>query len=191
MMSPALTAPTSAQPRDNSKLLLDAGFGATKVVWLCRSFMVLGIVPLVSAPNVLTSLTNVAGELEPLDARIALASLLFGVGLLMTVGLWLYLGLYVTRLTRTKSDAFVSFAGVFRTYTRRIPVDCFRDGGEHEGRTHIYSTGLRVDAPYRTARVRGWWLPLILDQQAETFDGAGLDRLIADGKRRAHALNAA
>lgn len=185
MITANLAAPHTDISSKAGKLLLDAGWQATKVVWVCRTLAALGVIPLASAPSVLTSLADIHGQLEPLDARIALSSLLFGVGLLMTVGTWLYLNLYVTRLTHTQSHALVTFPGIFRSYTRSIPRSRLYGGAEHEGRMHIYSTGLRVEAPYRTVRIHGWWFPLILDQQGSHVDDVGIERLIRNGNKLA------
>ncbi|MEL6292187.1 MAG: hypothetical protein AAFQ44_10365, partial [Pseudomonadota bacterium] len=68
-------------------VIVEAGWQSTKLRLIALLFMGAGLVGLYFTPEILMSLTDVDGNLEPLDARIGLGGLIGGASLLATVGM--------------------------------------------------------------------------------------------------------
>ncbi|MEO0792962.1 MAG: hypothetical protein AAFY27_10500 [Pseudomonadota bacterium] len=162
-------------------VIVEAGWQSTKLRLIALLFMGAGLVGLYFTPEILMSLTDVDGNLEPLDARIGLGGLIGGASLLATVGMWLYVYVYVVSISRSGDYVVVRTQGVFRPTTRIIPITGFIGSTAHDGRTK-FPMRFQVNAPYTTLRIDGWWLPLVVDEQSETFHGDALGRIVQDSE---------
>ena len=117
------------------------------------------------------------GVLKPLGQRLTIGGFVAGMGVAAFVVMRLYAGLYVTRMERSGDLVGVQNLTLTGRRWHTIPAADF-DLGEIYGEGRVFtSPGLSVYAPWRTLRVKGRWLPLILDLQAEHIDEKALAKL--------------
>lgn len=168
--------------------IVEAGWQSTKLRLISVPFICAGLVGLCFTPWLLTSLPNIDGELEPLSARIALASLVAFCGLLCTVGFWCYLSIYVSALVRDGDTVIVQTQGILWPNAKALTITSLRSISEHDGRLWIPSR-VWVNAPFQTIAVEGWKLPLLIDDQSRYLDRTALRQIIRDSemKRRRQA----
>ena len=161
--------------------IVEAGWQSTKLRLISLPFMCAGFVGLCFTPWLLTSLPNIDGELEPLSARIALASLVAFCGLLCTVGFWFYLSIYVSALARDGDTVIVRTQGVLWPSFKALPITSLRSISEYDGRLWIPGR-VWVNAPFQTMAVEGWKLPLLVDDQSRYLDRTALHQLVRDSE---------
>ena len=141
-----------------------------------------GFIGLYYTPWLLTSLTDVDGNLEPIGTRIALAAILGIVSLFCTLGIWCYQSIYVANLARDGDTVIVSTQGLLWLNATSLPVTKFRSGNEYRGRLMIPGE-VSVSTPFRTIAIDGWWLPLLVDDQSRHLDSTALNQLVRDGRK--------
>jgi len=112
-----------------------------------------------------------------------LLGLLFGLaflvgGIVITVGAWLYGPAYVTRIEVDREQQLARFSvlGWVRGWSFTIRPDDLVSGRHHEG--HLDTGRHRVHAPWTTVRIRGRWLPLIVDDGALTYESTSVHQLL-------------
>ncbi len=165
------------------EILLDSGPPS----YLARGMTVLSIVSGVAmfglAFWLIPDMRRLDGTLEPLEARIALGALMTVTGLLMSVGIWLYIQLYALRIVRKDQGVEITTSRIFYNHTDRFELADFAEVNEHEGRAVFrqVSDPLRkkfeLNTPFMTLRPKGALLPYILDRKIETFDKRAITRL--------------
>jgi hypothetical protein len=122
------------------------------------------------------------GELRPLWQRLAVALLVVGLGAVFPAGMWLYGRLYVARIDHDPEANKLHLYTVRFVGSRRHVVDLADVGAtkHHAGRL---DTGEHwVSAPWRSVRLAGWRLPLILDAQGEVLDAKLMEALFSARK---------
>lgn len=124
------------------------------------------------------------GVLAPLPVRLAWGLGVAFLGLAFAGGMQLYARCYVARLeVDEKREALhvytVGWLGALRQ--ERYPLEALRlrpvRSRRHSGRTPPLWRGPVVDAPWRSLRLPGRRLPLILDEQGEVHHPGWLRRL--------------
>lgn len=117
------------------------------------------------------------GVLRPFGERLAFGGIVAGLGLAAFLGMRLYVDLYVTRMEQSGDLVGVQTMTLTGRRWRTFPAADFDLGALYgEGRV-FRSPRLSVYAPWRTLRVKGRTLPLILDMQAEHIDEKALAKL--------------
>ncbi|MFL5384977.1 MAG: hypothetical protein ACJ8GN_20855 [Longimicrobiaceae bacterium] len=119
---------------------------------------------------------------DPITAPYLLG-LLFGLaflagGIAIAVGAWLYGPAYVTRIEvdREQQLARFSILGWVRGWSFTVRPDDIVSGRYHEG--SMETRRHRVYAPWTTVRIRGRWLPLIVDAGALVHEWNTVHRLL-------------
>lgn len=122
------------------------------------------------------------GVLAPLPVRLAWGAgvALLGVG--FAAGMWLYGRCYVARLELDEAtqQLHVYTLRFFGTARQMCDVSDVMGGRRHRGK--FTTLWLRVDALWRTLRIAGRWLPLILDLQGEVLHPGWMRRLRLGGR---------
>ncbi|MEM9029920.1 MAG: hypothetical protein AAGC70_16280 [Pseudomonadota bacterium] len=166
-------------------ILVHAGWQALKARWVSSVLIAAGLLCLILSGNALTSGTSAGGKLAPLDERIMLMTILIAVGLLCSVGSWIFLELYVVELHRDGNTIHVTVLRPFmgqRVVT--LPIDAISDGGVRGENARVYHRygSQKIDAPWIAVKVKGWWFPLIVDLQSEKLDNTEVSRLFGDAR---------
>lgn len=162
--------------------IIEAGWQSTKLRLLALPFMVGGGVGLAYTPWLLTSLTDVDGNLEPFGARLAIAALVGGTSLLCTVGFWIYVAIYAARVVRRGDTVDLYTQGVLQRRKQTLAITSFLGSKEHDGEMYI-PTRFSIRTPFITLKISGWFLPLIVDAQSRHFDERALNRLLQNARR--------
>lgn len=158
--------------KTDEKVLLDTGT-APVLRTIAALFVPSGAAMVAASFWILTSLPKTDGTLEPLDARIALFCLTFITGLLMSIGLWIYLQLYPLKIVRNRKRVRITTTRIITNITQEFDTSELSGGRRYEG-AGSYD---QPNTPFQTLRIRGWLLPLILDEKAKIFDPHAIEHL--------------
>ncbi|MEM9360350.1 MAG: hypothetical protein AAGB04_29575 [Pseudomonadota bacterium] len=169
--------------KTTEKLLLDSGPPS----YLARGMTVLSIVSGTAmcalAFWLIPDMRKLDGTLEPLEARIALGALMTVTGLLMSVGIWLYIQLYALRVVRKDQVVEITTSRVLYNHTDRYNLTDFAEVDEHTGRFVLRQASdpirkkFELNTPFMTLRPKSAFLPYILDRKITTFDKRAIERL--------------
>lgn len=176
-------------------LIFKAGGQATKVRWLSTVLIVVGIGCMVAAYPIFTSATGAGGVPASLAERIGLAIMMVTLGGLCIVGMLVFLSVYLVEM-RTHGDhvELQLFRPLYGKRTLQLPLNALQRGKhhagrygfvEHSGRRYRYDVQ-QVEAPWRSVRVEGWLLPLVVDLQGSEINAAKLQRLFAGDDEQRH-----
>ncbi|MCB1510662.1 MAG: hypothetical protein KDJ36_07140 [Hyphomicrobiaceae bacterium] len=176
--------------QEADRTIYDAGWQGTKVRWVARIFIPLGVPMMLGAIWALFDLRAVDGSLEPIGARIAIAALLFVTGFLCTVGMWIYLSIYPMRLQTSGDTIIMETARLIGSGRTILPISHFGSKTFHTGRIGAPGSlerraGFRFDinTPFSTIAIAGWRLPMLIDHQGGGFDSGELRRLTSAAER--------
>lgn len=114
------------------------------------------------------------GVLRPPSQRLAVAGLLWLIGFAPFAGMVVYCRVYLTRIERLRDEVCLTVLGWLRPQTHRFPPAAFAGGGAYAGKM---AGRISVDAPWMTLRVRGRWLPFVVDRQAEYVNRSAIRAL--------------
>lgn len=107
------------------------------------------------------------GVLAPLAVRLAFGGGVAALGAAFVAGMWIYGRCYVmaAAVDETRGVLDVTLAGLLVSSRLEVPLDAVEGSTYHAGRSR---TGdVTVNAPWVSVRLRGRWLPLIIDTQGE------------------------
>jgi hypothetical protein len=141
-----------------------------------------GAIMIALSPWILIDMRDADGNLEPFLARLLLALLLLGTGLLCTVGMWIYLRLAPIHAIWRDDEIVFEFPRLFGSKTQAIPVADMLGSQSHTGK--IYTPRVSVDNSYMTVRVRNWWFPLIIETESARTNVELINHAIATGERQ-------
>lgn len=107
------------------------------------------------------------GELAPLPLRLALGAFVALIGIGSLAGMWIYGRCYVMRAELDPADDSVSItlAGFPLPTRMRLREGEVERAASHAGQ--MRGSGVSVNAPWTSLRVRGRRLPLIVDAQGD------------------------
>ena len=116
------------------------------------------------------------GVLRPFGQRLAFGGSVAALGVAAFVAIHIYIRRYVTRMELSGNEVGVETMTSTGRSWRVIPAGDLVLGGLYGDSRIITSRGQTVHAPWRTLRVMGEKLPLILDMQAEHIDLKALSK---------------
>lgn len=93
----------------------------------------------------------------------------------MSFGFWMFLKLYVLRISQINDQIGVTTTRVLMDVTETFQPSQVGIGRRHEGNNLIGAN--LTPTPFHTLSIEGRRLPLILDKQAAFFDIAAIERL--------------
>src|SRR5262245_12163457 len=115
------------------------------------------------------------GALAPLPARLAVGGLVALLGIAFAAGMWLYGRLYAARIAFDPGKRQIHLDTVGFFWNNHHVINHADLGGVRSHRdinwgivvaaTAVGHPVRLVDAPWRSVRIKGWRLPLIIDQQ--------------------------
>lgn len=125
------------------------------------------------------------GVLAPLSVRLAGGAGFFLFGISLAVGTWLFAKCYVTGIALDEQTGIlhISSARFFGTRTDQVPVSKIISSRFYKGFTEGTSDSAQVHAPFRTVRIEGRKLPLLLDLQGELIELELLKRLFKSNEK--------
>ena len=125
------------------------------------------------------------GVLRPFGQRLAFGVFIAALGLAAFVATHIYIRRYVTRMELSGNEVGVETMTSTGRSWRAIPAGDLVLGGLYGDSRIITTRGQTVRASWRTLRVKGDKLPLLLDMQAEHIDLKALSKLGASkGSKR-------
>jgi hypothetical protein len=168
---------TAMSEMNNSaeKILFDLGGRVYLIKAVAGLFIPAGVALMIGSFWALTSLSALYGSLEPLESRIIFFIFLLATGLLMSFGFWMFLKLYVLRISQINDQIGVTTTRVLMDVTETFQPSQVGIGRRHEGNNLIGAN--LTPTPFHTLSIEGRRLPLILDKQAAFFDIAAIERL--------------
>lgn len=109
------------------------------------------------------------GELAPLPLRLAIGGFVALIGVGAVVGMWIYGRCYVMRaeVDEARGVLSITLAGFPIPLRREIAITDIEGSRWHAGQSR--GTGVSVNAPWTSVRLRGRWLPLVVDAQGESL----------------------
>lgn len=112
------------------------------------------------------------GVLKPLPERIALGAFVFSLGAAFAGGMWLYGKFYVAGIDfdDRQQTLYLDTVEFFGTKPHAIELSNILDHNDHAGQfdlTAFDPSSIAVNAPWKSVRLGGWKLPLIIDAQGE------------------------
>lgn len=146
-------------------LLLLLPFSAGMMWWGWDLFQTYGLSP------------GDGGVLRPFSERIIAGGLVGGLGLITGVAMMIYAAHYAVRVLRDGDTVIVETLTPWAlgNWRHAFPVTRVAGSSYYEGRLRTYKHN--VNAPWLTLRIVGRRIPFMLDAQAETILGSGLDGL--------------
>jgi hypothetical protein len=105
------------------------------------------------------------GELRPLWQRLAVALVVVFLGGLFAAGMWLYGRIYAARIDLDPEANKLHLYTVRFLGSRRHVIDLADVGGAKHHAGRLFTGRQAVNAPWRSVRLAGWRLPLIIDAQ--------------------------
>lgn len=146
-------------------LLLILPFSAGMMWWGWDLFQTFGLSP------------GDGGVLRPLVERIAVGGFVGGLGLITGVAMMIYAMHYAVRVLRDGDRLHIETLTPWALghWHYEFPVTQVEGTSFHEGRLRTYKHN--VNAPWMTLRISGRRFPFILDAQAETMNGSGIEGL--------------
>lgn len=163
--------------QNEERILLDTGGPSYFVRAVTVLSMVAGVFMIGAAVWVVQYLTKLDGSLEPLGARLTVGGLVLLCGLLLSVGLWVYIRLYVLRLVRRGNSIEVTTSRIFFNHIERYDLGDIDDYRSHTSGGSFVTHFFRR-TPFDSLQVKGAMLPYILDRKIKHFDAAGISMLI-------------
>lgn len=118
------------------------------------------------------------GVLKPLAVRMGFGGAVAAIGILIGGGMWLYGTLYVSELVQEGNALTVETLSLSGTSQKEHAVGDITGGSFYHGR--MRQPGIMtqtINAPWLTLRVKGKWLPYIIDGQADEINVAALEKL--------------
>ena len=112
------------------------------------------------------------GVLAPLSVRLAGGAGFFLFGISLAVVTWLYAKCYIARIALDEQTGILHISTVrfFGTRAEEVPISRIAGSRFYEGFTKGNSDSATVHAPFRTVRIEGRKLPLLLDLQGELIE---------------------
>lgn len=115
------------------------------------------------------------GVLKPLHERAAVAAFVAFLGLSFLIAMLVYGRCYVAAasLDEVAMELHLETFGLLGRRKQVLPVGDILERKEHAGRVPVFierASGITVNAPWRSVRVAGRRLPLIVDAQGLTHD---------------------
>jgi hypothetical protein len=166
---------TSEMNKPTERVLFELGWRAYMIKCFAALLIPAGAAMVAGSFWALTSLTALDGNLEPLETRILLFAILLVSGFLMSLGLWLFLKLYVLRISQIDDRISVTTTRVLMDLTETFEPGQLGQGRRYDGKAIVGRNN--SPAPFHTIAIQGRRLPLILDEQASVFDTAAIERL--------------
>ena len=120
------------------------------------------------------------GVLRPLWQRLLFGGSLAALGGTVAYGMWIYIHLYVLRMSLQGNKVTLRVMAPFGHSERVFDANDLGEGAYHEGKLFDVDEHNRrhavpsVDAPWITLKSRGQFWPFILDAKAEVLD---IDRI--------------
>ena len=158
-------------------VLLDSGGPSYVIRAITLTCMIVGVILIASAFWVVNHLTKIDGTLEPLGARLTLAALMLLTGMLMSVGLWIFIRLYVVSMVRRDTLVDVTTSRVFYNHTQQYVVSDFLNFRDHSS-GGFFISWFFSNTPFDALHPRGHRFPYILDCQIERFDAHAIAALV-------------
>lgn len=114
------------------------------------------------------------GVLKPLPQRIAMGAFVFSLGAVFAGGMWLYGKFYVASIDFDDRDQklYLNTVEFWGTQSHEIELSNILDSEEHAGQLDLTAfdpASIPVNAPWKSVRLGGWKLPLIIDAQGEVL----------------------
>ena len=124
------------------------------------------------------------GVLKPLPERIALGAFVCSLGAVFAGSMWLYGKFYVASIDfdSYKQKVYLDTVEFFGTKPHEIELSSILDRDDFAGQLDLTTfdpSSLSVNAPWRSVRLRGWMLPVIIDAQGEILHQALFEELFS------------
>ena len=114
------------------------------------------------------------GVLKPLPERIAISTFVFSLGAVFAGGMWLYGKFYVAGIDfdDREQKLYLNTVEFLGTQRHEIDLSNILGSNDHAGQfdlTAFDPTSIPVNAPWKSVRLGGWKLPVIIDGQGEVL----------------------
>ena len=112
------------------------------------------------------------GVLKPLPERIAMGAFVFSLGAIFAGSMWLYGKFYVASIDfdDREQKLYLNTVEFFGTKRHAISLENILDSNEHAGQLDLTDedpSSISVNAPWKSVRLGGWRLPVIIDTQGK------------------------
>ncbi|MEP0918984.1 hypothetical protein NC981_19305 [Leptolyngbya sp. DQ-M1] len=126
------------------------------------------------------------GRLKPLPERIAIGAFVGSLGAVFAGSMWLYGKFYVASIDfdDTEQNLYLNTVEFFGTKRHEIELSNVLESEERAGQfdlTAFDPASISVNAPWKSVRLAGWRLPVIIDRQGEILQPALFEKLFEDG----------
>ena len=125
------------------------------------------------------------GVLKPLPERLAMGAFVFSLGAVFAGGMWLYGKFYVASIDfdDREQKLYLKTVEFFGTKRHAIDLSNVLESKEHAGQldlTDFDPASISVNAPWKSVRLGGWRLPVIVDTQGEILQPELFEKLFKD-----------
>ena len=120
------------------------------------------------------------GVLRPFEERLMVAAITAGCGIAFAVGLLVYQSLFVVGISRAGDAFYVHSKVACFNMIKRLNLNDVSGSSYVHKSAEFYTFEQRATPrqQYLTMRIKGWWLPYIIDPQARHIDRAQLFKII-------------